>query len=115
MNFPDWSVVLKSDTSLSVQDRDSFKRTIRWFLGFCKRRGVAADFEQACAFIDWAQREKGASEYVVERWREPIRWFFRAARKRERAGVSVNRLQPEVSIEASRAISEEPRTRGPEA
>lgn len=115
VNFPDWSVVLKSDASLSAQERDSFKITIRWFLGFCKRRGAAADFEQACAFIDWAQREKRASDYVVERWREPIRWFFRTARRRERGEASASGHQSDVSIEDSRAASKERGVRGPEA
>ena len=85
VNFPDWSSALKSDTTLSEQERNSFKITIRWFLGFCKRMGVGADFEQARAFIEFAQSEKQASEWVVERWRDAIRWFFRMAARQVRS------------------------------
>ena len=73
----EWSSVLESDVRLTDQERNSFKITIRWFLGFCQRAGVGADFDQARAFIEFAQVEKGANDWVVERWREAIRWFFR--------------------------------------
>lgn len=81
VNFPGWLSDLSSDSKLSDQERTSYKITIRWFLGFCKRRGVQADFEQAFAFIDFATEEKGANEWVIERWKEAIRWFFRAAKR----------------------------------
>ena len=80
VNFPEWSSVLESDVRLTDQERNSFKITIRWFLGFCQRAGARADFDQARAFIEFAQAEKGANDWVVERWREGIRWFFRAAK-----------------------------------
>ena len=81
VHFPNWSTALESDLALSDRERLAFQITIRWFLGFCKKRGRAADFEQAKAFIVLAQEQKAANEWVVERWREAIRWFFRSARK----------------------------------
>jgi hypothetical protein len=81
VNFPGWLSALNSDSKLNDQERTSYKITIRWFLGFCKRGGARADFEQAFAFIDFATEEKQANEWVIERWKEAIRWFFRAAKR----------------------------------
>ena len=81
-HFPDWASVLGSDLALSERERDAFKITIRWFLSFCKSVGAPADFDRAKAFVETMQCEKGADDWVVERWREAIRWFFRAAAAR---------------------------------
>ncbi len=31
-------------------------------------------------FPRWAEEKKQANDWMVERWREPIRWFFRGAK-----------------------------------
>lgn len=79
IQFPRWLEVLES-SDFPLQTIDSFKVTLRWYLGWCHRSGVGCSHESARAFIEWAREEKQANDWVVERWREPIRWFFVAAK-----------------------------------
>ena len=79
IHFPRWAEVL-SASDLSPELRESYKVTIRWYLSWCHRRGVGCSVESARNFVDWAVAEKGPKEWVVERWREAIRWFFLGAK-----------------------------------
>lgn len=90
VNFPNWSSVLLADTSLSEQDRISFKITIRWFLSFCKKQGAGVDCDQAKAFVAEATEQKSPNDWVLQRWKDAINWFFRSARKQVK-GVSDSR------------------------
>jgi integron integrase len=78
IQFPRWAEVLGA-SDLPQFERESFKVTLRWYLGWCHRNGVGCSFESAKDFIAWAEEEKQAKEWAVERWREAIRWFFRTA------------------------------------
>ena len=79
IQFPRWAEVLGA-SDLPQQTRESYKVTLRWYLGWCHRNSVGCSVQSARDFIDWAQEEKKANDWVVERWREPIRWFFEMAR-----------------------------------
>ena len=79
IRFPRWSEIL-DDSNFSEAERESYKVTLRWYLGWCSRNGVGCSVESARDFIEWAQLEKKANEWVVERWRVPIRWFFKMAK-----------------------------------
>jgi integron integrase len=45
--------------------------------------------ESARDFIEWAQAEKQANEWMLERWREPIRWFFETAKAQVQQSCTV--------------------------
>jgi len=58
--------------------RASYVITLRWYLSFCARRHVPASFDSARAFMSMAIAAKpNLDEWIYERWREAIRWFFR--------------------------------------
>jgi integron integrase len=80
IQFPRWLEVLEA-SDFPQQTLDRFKVTLRWYLGWCHRNSVGCSNESAREFIEWAQEEKQANDWVVERWREPIRWFFLEAKK----------------------------------
>ena len=75
IQFPRWAEVL-SASDFPQQTIESYKVTLRWYLGWCHRMSVGCSVQSARDFIDWARDEKQANDWVVERWREPIRWFF---------------------------------------
>ena len=75
IQFPRWAEVLGA-SDFPQKDRESYKVTLRWYLGWCHRHSVGCNVESARDFIEWARQEKQANEWMVERWREPIRWFF---------------------------------------
>ncbi len=112
---------------LSESERTAFKITIRWFLSHCKRNGVGADIEQARAFVVNAQAEKQPKDWVLQRWKEAINWFFRNAPKekrkdtgcREAANGSNGCESPETEykaeLKAGRQTCAAARSRGPEA
>jgi integron integrase len=75
IQFPRWAEVLGT-SDLPQKDRENYKVTLRWYLSWCHRHGVGCSVQSARDFIEWAQEEKQANDWVTERWREPIRWFF---------------------------------------
>ena len=79
IQFPRWAEVLGA-SDLTKKERESYRVTLRWYLGWCHRHGVGCCVESARDFIEWAQAEKQANEWMLERWREPIRWFFAMAK-----------------------------------
>lgn len=80
IHFPRWAEVLGA-SDLPQQTSESFKVTLRWYLGWCQRNSVGCSKQSARDFIDWAQRTKKANDWMVERWREAIRWFFKTAKE----------------------------------
>lgn len=87
IHFPRWAELLKN-SDLSKSDRESFQVTIRWYLSWCHRNGVGCSLQSARDFVDWAEEQKQVSPWVVERWREAIRWFFRGAKAQGLPAVS---------------------------
>ena len=53
--------------------------TIRWFLGFCKRKGLRASVESIQAFLDTIKAEKKPSDWAYQNWREALVWFYKHA------------------------------------
>ncbi|MFO1477135.1 MAG: integron integrase [Verrucomicrobiota bacterium] len=80
IRFGNWADVLERE-DLSARQKASWAITIRWYLSFCKRSRVEVSVRSAREFIEWAQREKEADDWQLERWKRPIRWFFRKAKE----------------------------------
>lgn len=88
IKFPRWAEVLRA-SDLPKRDRESYQVTLRWYLSWCARNSVGCSVQSACDFIDWAREEKNANDWVVERWREPIRWFFVMAKAQVQGSSAV--------------------------
>ena len=78
IRFPNWAEAL-GRLGLSEPQKHSWTVTLKWYLGFCRRNRTGVTVQSAREFVAWAQRENQAQEWQVERWKEAIRWFFRAA------------------------------------
>jgi hypothetical protein len=61
--------------------------TLRWYLGWCHRCSVGCSAPSARDFIAWAQAKKHADDWMAERWREAIRWFFVTAKTKTSGNV----------------------------
>ena len=92
IQFPRWAEVLRH-SGLPPRVCESYRVTLRWYLGWCHRRSVACSAQSARDFIAWAQADKHANDWMVERWREAIRWFFRAAKTQ--ASGNIEKCSPE--------------------
>lgn len=90
IHFPNWQSVLECDAALSEKERGAYRITIRWFLSYCRKVQRPANKEQAFAFIDEASEQKQPTDWVLERWKEAINWFFRHAPKE---GVDTRRSE----------------------
>jgi hypothetical protein len=80
LNFPRWAEVL-AGSELPEKTCTNFKVTIRWYLSWCHSNSVICSVESARAFVDWAQADKGANDWMVNRWKDAIRWFFKSGRE----------------------------------
>lgn len=80
VHFPRWAEVLDR-AQLDEKIRQGYRITIRWYLSWCAQERVACSVESARQFVEWAKAEKGANDWVVERWKEAIRWFFETAKE----------------------------------
>jgi len=80
IQFEDWQTVL-AQADLPERKRRSWTITLRWYLSFCRRSRAGVNVQSARDFVAWAQEEKQAQDWMVEEWKEAIRWFFRAAPK----------------------------------
>jgi hypothetical protein len=88
VNLPNWLELLEADVNLGAAERASYTITIRWFLGHCKRVGRRATAAEARLFVEAMTQAKRAKPWVVERWKDGLRWFFlEAKRLREAAGA----------------------------
>ena len=79
IRFRNWAEVL-ARLDLPERQKASWTITIRWYLGFCRRSRAGVTVQSAREFIVWAQQEKQAKPWQVERWKEPIRWYFQQAK-----------------------------------
>ena len=75
IHFPRWAEVL-SKSSLDERTAENYRVSIRWYLSWCRKCGLGCTVKSATDFVEWAHAEKNASEWMVERWKEGIRWFF---------------------------------------
>jgi hypothetical protein len=67
IHFPRWAEVL-AGSNLESKEREGFKVTIRWYLSWCARQSLGCTTQSAQGFIDWAKAEKGANDWIVDRW-----------------------------------------------
>jgi hypothetical protein len=81
VHFTNWLEVLEADANLEAPERDSYLITIRWFLGYCKRRGSAATAGEARAFVEEMRGRKHPKQWVEERWKTALNWFFIEAKR----------------------------------
>lgn len=79
IQFPRWAEVLDLG-EMEMAKREAFKVTIRWYLSWCARQRTGCTAQSARDFIEWATGEKNADDWLVERWKEAIRWFFQSAK-----------------------------------
>ena len=77
--FPGWMACLEG-SGFPPGQISSMASVIRWYLSFCKRGRVRVTFASARDFLESGRREKNPSQELEERWKEAIRWFFRAAK-----------------------------------
>jgi integron integrase len=54
----------------------SHKITIRWYLGWLKRRHENATCDNARRFVAELIQERSPEAWMAERWRQALRWFF---------------------------------------
>lgn len=84
---------MASDAALDESERKSYKITIRWFLGYCRRTHRAADFDCARDFIVEVEAERRPGKWALEQWKEGIRWFFRNGPKRGDVEVPADKVE----------------------
>ena len=65
IHFPRWAEVLGA-SDLPEQTRESFKVTLRWYLGWCHRRSLGCRVQSARDFVDWAQKTWTGALKVLE-------------------------------------------------
>lgn len=73
--FPNWSNALAS-SGLPPQMVQSHQIAIRWFLSYLKKSSQPATVQAAREFIDFAVEMKAPAPWMVDRWKDGIRWFF---------------------------------------
>lgn len=73
--FPHWKAAL-SNSGFHDSKVRSHMITIRWYLGWLKRRGEKATCENARQFVAEMIRERSPEDWMAERWRQALRWFF---------------------------------------
>ncbi len=82
VHFPRWAEILER-SDVDSRTREFYLITIRWYLSWCTKAGLAATNRSAQEFVEWAARERSSSERTVARWKEAIRWFFANGERRE--------------------------------
>ncbi|WP_185693186.1 integron integrase [Puniceicoccus vermicola] len=85
-SFPRWAEVLEKQR-LSDSEKQSYRITIQWYLGDLKKRRQRATVGSARLFIEARIRERKPEEWIVERWREALNWFFKNAKSRTAAEI----------------------------
>lgn len=78
LSFTNWPEALQA-SNLNGDTRDAYKVTIRWYLGFCKRKGLRANVDSIRAFLETVKAEKQPSDWAFGNWRSALVWFFKYA------------------------------------
>lgn len=73
--FTHWETVLRN-SGFHCSKIQSHTITIRWYLGWLKRRGEKATCGNARRFVAELIRERSPEDWMAERWRQALRWFF---------------------------------------
>jgi integron integrase len=75
--FPDWAERLQVDESLTPGLRAAYGQTLKRFLGWCARHGVAVSVAAAREFVELARLEEAPAPVRLTAWKEALNWFFR--------------------------------------
>ena len=75
LHFPRWAEVLKN-SSMPEKVKENHRIILLWYLGWCQKRNFGCSVDSARAFIEWAEQEKDASDWQVEKWKEAVQWYF---------------------------------------
>ena len=78
VSFPHWLENLEA-SDLDEKVIESYKITIRWFLGFCKSSGEKASTKVAKSFLEQIKKEKDPTDWIYQSWRQALLWFFKHA------------------------------------
>jgi integron integrase len=78
ISFPNWEQAL-SRIDLPERRKQSWTITIRWFLSFCRRGRAPVTAQSARDFVAWAQAQKQRPAWMIEEWKNALRWFFQSA------------------------------------
>ena len=73
--FTHWETVLENSGFHDSKVR-SHTITIWWYLGWLKRRRENATCDNARRFVAELIRERSPEDWMAERWRQTLRWFF---------------------------------------
>jgi len=76
--FKNWQESL-AEADLTENHRKSHRYTIIGYLAYLKERGELATLENARAFIESKMRRERPEEWMAQRWREALNWFFKNA------------------------------------
>ena len=82
LTFPDWLDTLHA-SDLPQATIEGYTITLRWYLGWCKRKQLRASVKSIQAFLKAIKEEKSPSDHIYEKWRKALVWFFKHAAKGE--------------------------------
>jgi len=77
LSFPDWVSKLNTDDSLTPGLRESYRRMLAGFLGFCRQRGAGPGVALAREYVELARLEHAPSAARLQEWKDGLNWFFR--------------------------------------
>ena len=97
VHFPEWATALEGVSDARL--RESYRITLRWYLGWCGQQGCRASVESAGAFLKEMEERKHPEPWALEAWKGALRWFFTEAR---RAADSVPPGEAPVAVESIR-------------
>ena len=110
LTFPGWLDSLQA-SELPESTKQGFTITIRWYLGWCKRKRLRASVESIQAFLETIKEEKRPSGHVYGKWRSALVWFFKHASK-GRVISDIAESKPEPTQSWEQALVEVLRRRG---
>jgi hypothetical protein len=103
--FQNWQEALAGEPN-----GDAYAITIRWYLSYLRQTGEGATLESARRFIEDAIADKRPGEWVAQRWKDALNWFFRHAPvRREAAELTDGRRRHAVTVrEYQQSVGREP-------
>ena len=107
LHFPDWPAALAA-TGWPPDQQAAVGATVRWYLSFCRRSRVAVCRQSARDFIAQVEQHKRPSPVQLERWKEAIRWFWRAARLPDQGVTAGDRRSGLREAESTLRTAEDP-------
>lgn len=103
--FQNWQEALAGEPN-----GDAYAITIRWYLSYLRQTGEGATLESARRFIEDAIADKRPGDWVAQRWKDALNWFFRHAPvRREAVELTDGRRRHAVTVrEYQQSVGREP-------